>query len=407
MAIGLNITDGSTTYDLTSGVYEGVTYAPVPVSFSEAMQPDATTTETIEIRLSGTSNALRDSVQYLERMISLARRRQDTGTGARIYIQYTPYSAADTYRSEIVDGSIELDSNPGLRRMDWTTIRIAMHIERRAFWEGDEAELANALIDNGEAGNYVDIDNGDVAGTLPAPCKVTLENQSGGALDFNDVYLSCNTFNDPANFTGILGGAALSWTGAVTHASDQVSWTLTDAMLADLAGDYFRILAVFTTVTSTHYWRANVKFSNATLQAGNELSCPQNICDLGTFALPPGGWNTASSGVKLTISARASATGSATLDFVQLMPADNFRYLSQFAYDIANGGAVVDDGIEGTAYVLESVARKPLIIPRGKPLMVYPNKDARVYALMQDATTYDPTWDMRLKVAYRPRKTLV
>ena len=99
---------------------------------------------------------------------------------------------------------------------------------------------------------------------------------------------------------------------------------------------------------------------------------------------PTGGYNVANAAAALAITVRAAASGGGTLDFVMLMPTDSYRRLRQNAYTIPNGEAIEDDGVEGGTYWLSGSSRYPTLRSSGAPLMVFPERDQRIYIILAD-----------------------
>ena len=76
---------------------------------------------------------------------------------------------------------------------------------------------------------------------------------------------------------------------------------------------------------------------------------------LGTVPIPPTAYDTSGPTVKLRCNILCSASATVGIDFVQLTPADDlcYRHLIQRGYSAPNNSIVVDDGIEGLAYLAD------------------------------------------------------
>lgn len=411
MPILLRIYAGADIVDLTSdGTMSGVSYVPTPVSVGEAMQPNGTTTDKVEILLQGNSATMVADVQTIESYFARAARRQETQTGDRVYLEYTLYSGAAVQRSEILDGYIEADQNPALRRFDWGTVKLTGEIVRRPYWEGTEQTLVNGTtIANGESGNYVDIASASILGSLPAPMRIELENNTGVSKVYTEFFYAANAFNDPTSFDGFLAGASLSWGAATDHTTTQHSYSLSAAMLADLGGDRFHVVAAFTAATD-FFLRAQSEFSLTTMETSLEQRVDTNdleLVDLGTLRLPPGGANNASSNIDISLTVRDTSSGSGTLDFCQLLPASEFRRIEQIGYNIPAAGRMVDDGIENRAYVLSGASEWPLLVALGRPVHIWPGQDNRVYMLANTSNGFDASMSHKVYIKYRPRRSVV
>ena len=107
--------------------------------------------------------------------------------------------------------------------------------------------------------NYVQIAAADVGGSLPAPVKVELTNNTGGSLNYKQIWLANNAFCDPANFPHILEGEAFVAGGGttasnadsssssyatITTAENYQQWTLSSALLTKARGYDFHLMAL-------------------------------------------------------------------------------------------------------------------------------------------------------------------
>lgn len=411
--MNVRLTDGTTTVTLTTGTYDGVTYFPAAASVSEAMTPGFELADEIRIVASGTATELIAARNELEELLNTARRRQQTQTGPRVFVEYQNATGADWFRSEILDGRLSADDEPMLRRVDNGTNVFHLAMMRQPFWEGDRTQLVNGTtIANGESGNSVQIAANDVEGNLPAPVEIKIVNAEAGAVAWRNFYLACNAWNDPAIYTPWLTGSAFVWSDSQTHGTSILAWTLSDAQLTDMAGDYFRFIAGFTTAPSADaYAKLRLRWNNqVTLVEGDEVytgaSGGKYMLDMGAFPVPPGGYSSATL-VSVRFSVRAAVAGSGTLDWIAMLPANNFRKLRQVDYSTAAGASIIDDGIEGIAYVDVSGSRYPLVATYGAPLQVWPGRINRIYALYDEASAYTPGNDMTVSVWYRPRRLAI
>ena len=271
MAHVFSLTDGTTTINLADGTNTfTLGYVPTSPELSTAQASGVgdgdelssvnlrNVTDTIEmILVQAIKPALQNAVNALESMFFAANRRQRSKTGPRVYLQMQVDGESDTWRSEILSGRVVL-AQTALDR--WANIKaeVQLHITRRFWWEGSLTEIelstSNAAAatggqtiynhDDGGTGhdNWVEIANTEILGTLPAPVKLALTNNTGGAQPYHSFYIATNAYNDPANFTHILEGEAatgLTSTSANANYSDgnygtkssftgtvELSWTL-------------------------------------------------------------------------------------------------------------------------------------------------------------------------------------
>ncbi len=196
MSITLTFTDFTLggDIDLQDSAIGVLQYDPQPPTSEDIDR----ITETITVYLNSGAKAARTGngfIHRLERYFERARRRQKLGTGLRIYLQYKPYAADATYRTEILDGRVVWRS--GTASAAWLpsdTGECAIIFTRRAYWEADtEAEIPLSVGGAAATGgvnivnhndseandnNWVLIDSTDVVGSLPAPSVWSLPPQT-------------------------------------------------------------------------------------------------------------------------------------------------------------------------------------------------------------------------------------
>jgi len=177
------------------------------------------------------------------------------------------------------------------------------------------------------------------------------------------------------------------------------------ALLGQAQGRTFRVLAAFDSLTSSANLRASVGSYISTLyvpmRTGSERTGVRELVDLGEFPIPPGGYNVANAAAALAVTVRSAASGSGTLNFVMLMPTDGYRKLEQVGYTAGNGDSIVDDGIDGGAYLLSSTSRYPILRGVGD-LRVYPGADQRLYVLLDEDSGFVAGRQLTVQAWYRP-----
>lgn len=441
--MNLRITDGTTTVNLNStDPVQGATYFPTAPDFDEDAGYAAEVTETAEVLLSGTASSIRSTVTSIEQLFELARVRQRTKMGPRVYVEYQAVSGDDYYRSEILNGRVQWSQNPGARRLSDTTpkVQIGVHLRRRGWWEGALTQLSLTSSANGtpttgyvtlynkddataSQTNWIGIASSQVDGSLPAPLKIEVAQADASARAWRDIYLANNAFADPGNMdpfllgSEALSGATANWTGSSTHSVKRFVWQLGTTLLADTTGRYFRVLvAPAASITSGSYVKAwvlaYVSTSYQTLWEGDEvLASGAEVLDLGAMPLPPGGYDTALTNIALAISVRSETTGSMQVDFVQLTPADwgQYRHVVQLGYDTSQNDGLIDDGIEELTYYNDAAAGTHFSImrPYGMPLYVWPNRTQRLRVLINGGSGFAASWTMKAKAWYRPRTVTI
>lgn len=427
MAHVLQLTDGTATLTLTGGSYTLLDYTPIATDPSTAAT--VTISEDISLLVSGASTtAVQASIHAIEQMLTYAANRAEFGTGPRVYVQYQVSGDAATYRSEVVGGYVDVTPD-AIKAWVGGKSEILLHIKRRGWWENvapTTLVTASARTNNGSADTVL-LGGGAITGALPAPAIVEITNTATSALYWDTFYLGANAFNDPAGFTGYLNstGAAITWSAG---AADSVmeAWSLNSTMLADTAGDYFRVVVAFadtssgTSPQSDIYLRVRVKYGVTILARGGLVytgpGVTKKVFDLGALPLPPGGYLTDNVPLTLEVTVTADAASSVNhyIDFVQLIPAGRgrFRRLEQIGYAVGLNDTLVDDPVTGLVYVKDysdGNKRIPIVTQRGEPLMLWPGRACRITALFDesDADPYNPSRTYGLTVRYHPRRLSV
>ena len=437
MAHAMSITDGTTTFSLSTTNAYLQRYVPV-----EPTKDDASVTETIDLTFyAASTSAMQTAMQTLGRLLDTMRRRRAIGVGPRVYLQWQPDGDATTWRSELLDARIEYQDDT-LSAWGQSKSPASLSIERVPYWEGalTQLPLTNANGTSNTSGltvwnhddsgvghdNYVQIAAADVAGTIPAPVMVELTNSTGSAQTYDAIYMATNAFCDPANLTHSLeaesivvstyydsiGSNADSSNGqyvvkSITGTYRQF-FDLSAALMADTLGHDFHLLARFRNA-GTMYVRPSVWDASGAVQlrAGDEVEftgSTNQLVDLGVIPLPPGGYGTAYGAQRLSLYYRPTGTISVQLDSFLLFPAVAFRRLTPIG-SIANGAKITDDPIEDRAYITASSVDRPGVVRRSGPVMVWPNTLQRIYfawALSNATSPIDQTFTV--KAWYRPRR---
>ena len=419
----LRITDGTTTLTLSgSGVYLGATYFPTSQASADRIA------ETVPVILEGTDSTIRTAVQDIQQLLRAAANRDKTLT-ARYFVEFRPVDSGDIFRAELFGGDANYSQVPAERSLynATSTVRINVTWERASTWEGPEEELylsSSALTertggvtlsinDNAGTPNWVQILSTRVKGTQPAPIRLRITNSSGSSLAWRNFYIGVNAYSTPGSAdlwllgSEATGGATASWPAGTVHSALQWLIPLNATLLGQTQGRTFRVIGAFTSISSTSAMRASVgPYVSGVFDFGRVGLERQNVggvIDLGEFALPPGGYNVANAAVALAITARSpSLSGGGTLDFVMLMPTDSYRRLRQNAYSIPNGDSIEDDGIEGGTYWLSGSSRYPTVRASGAPLMVFPERDQRIYIMADENAAWNAGRAITVRAWYRP-----
>ncbi len=409
-------------------------------------------TETIEISVLGATTAVvQSNVAVVARALHSAKLRRMSRAGNKVHLYYQVDGDSTLYRSEILGGRLEIAPG-GMATWGNKMLPVRIHITRRYYWEAvtaTELQLSSKASsspatggktihnqNDSSEGNYVQIASSQVLGTLPAPIKISLLNNSGSAKGYRNIYMAVNAFNDPTNFahfqegessifsgwgTAVTGQSTCSNSGHVTKTfaaggTDYFKWTLSSTQLQAAAGKRFRLLARFngyTTGTTAIKVKPVIMDDSGliTLDADEEVTLPStqtDLIDLGVLPLPPGGYDPLGAAHVLALAMRSTlASATVNLDYIQLTPTDSYRHLVMLGNQIANNDAVVDDGLEGQVYSLEGGAHHNILSPRGAPLMVWPGLTQRIYILHDTGASAAIANTFSVAAWYRPRRLTI
>lgn len=438
MAHVLSITDGTTTAPLSTTSAMLSSYVPgTPDAADSGIVPPVT--EPIEVLFYGANTtAARAALNVVERLFVAAERRQQTGTGARVYLQFQPDGDAAAYRSEIIAGSVTL-APKSLQVFGQAQINARLIVTRAPYWEGARTQIpltngngtnnTSGLSINNRAGNWVGISSANVTGVLPAPLELQLVNTTGASRGYANFYIAVNDFNtslahhiegETATDTGGsivgTGNASNSQVLSFNVASTTfASIALSSALLQQTAGRYMRVMARIDTmsVATSLYCKAMVLdyYNLVPLWVGDEVTVrfDDEMLDLGVVPLPPGGYVSNYGQLTLRLSFRSGGgTSTVALDYVQLLPSDPlcWRHVIQRGMLVLANDYIVDNGIEGVTYLVEGGVAHPIYSPVGAPAHVWPNRDQRVY-ILHDGTGQTANWTLNVRAYYRPRRVTI
>jgi len=446
MAFGLRFTDGTTTVTVTTstvGILTGYKQG-------NAARSKPTVVDKASVLLVGGLTTVRSTLRDLNRLFFQAEEYQSSKMGAKVYVE-RDLGDSVWWRSELVEAlplpdESTLDTGLAAGKMEFELV-----YSRRNYWEGAEAQipLTNGNGTNNTAGltvynhddaatghdNYVSIAASVVDGDLPGPSRIEMVN-SYATNRLMDVWIGQN-WTDPANFPHMLEAEDASGGTTVTPAADYsnnayktisvasgsevdlFTWTISTAMLNAAKGGRMKALLrfspVYATAAQSTWFRIAAKWMT-TVVWKSERAKPSttraiSIRDLFSLRLPP--WLPGSTNlddITLTLTGYQN-TGSALtigLDFMQLTPADGWRYITAIAYGVANGSRIVDDAIIGDLYVDNAAGADKIgsLIGSGDPIHLQPGKLQRLYFLMHSNTFNVAEIDrsISVKVYYRPRR---
>ncbi len=438
MAHTLDVVYGATTINFGANL---MAYGLRSLSLEETLEnAQATLSESAEVLFTSTA-----AMQAVQAAFAQARLRKRKAFGDRVYLQLTPQGLSNIYRSEILNGALDLSEEA----LGYEWVNSKWHgfpsWTRRAFWEGPEAELSlsngsgsgtggRTIYNHDDAGgghdNWVDILAASVGGVLPAAMRIELTNSHNDPDRAEHVFVGLNHESAPSTFAHILEAesAATIVAGATTaHASasngNYVATTvaagaestyfkfdLTTAMLNAAKGNKFRVLARFYSAPpSDCQARIKVYTSVTPLWEGEQvdISSANGIIDLGTVRLPPYLVGTGTIyPLELYVLYEKAAGGTVSLDFLQLTPLDGWRSLESRGYGASYNVRVVDDGLDDLVYSdgWSPAGKFGNYVGYGNRIMLWPGKDQRLYFLSNKLSAISDiaqTWSVR--VYYRPR----
>ena len=429
----------------------------------DAISVSETIRLTFTIQPSTTSLVL---LQGIERLVDRARRFQQTRRGNRIYLILKAAHDNQEWRSEILAGKLEYSAGSLTSHYSNNIVIADLLLERKAYWEGAEAELpllnyhTNLAVPGGVAidnhydhhgvpvvyhDNTVFVIGGLIEGTLPTPIKLKFDNIDPQINRVATLYVGQRTeFSQSASFTHLAipsqmlegedGGAGAVWPAIpdyTLYSSGQYNvvglddhtvhilgeWTLDSATLTQMEGDYFRLLLGCAQITDyTGLWfKSKVIMDLSTLYESDwaQAVVGSRLVDLGALPLPPylRGSGQPIYNMKVQVSAYLDATGTPTqtvcLDCLQLTPLDGWRKYACTSYQLDTDDILIDDGITETLYIdyLGTGVMANWYVAYGRPLVLTPGKHSIFYFLAEcNSGAYDPMRVAEVSIFYRPRR---
>ena len=447
------ITDGTTTISLLGGSpILGVTYVPDAPSpevarFASSLMDGDTinaiarhnVTETVSLVLEGTSTAMESLRTNIQRMMWQAEQRQQTGTGAIVYVEYEETSASDTYRSELIGGAVEYASAVARRtRSDSeSTVELLIHWERMWYWESTtETQVATRIkgassytvsaktirnqetFDANNYGNFVEISSTGVGGDLPAPARIVLKNLSLADRALTE-YLFFNSWRIQDYAGGQLWLELEGGTNATTVSDATCSGGSKSRNTVNAAGAmdsipvsalpvtadrlYFLPVIRFSAFTANKVWARfgliSYLHGYADLGVDTEEQLLTNSSDLQIFQAIP---VMAKGTLELLLAMRSEDTITVDGDYLFMAPTDSVRILRTVGLKLVVSGKMIDYG-NGVTELLDNLdVNYGFVTPLGSPLMLMPGVFQRVHFLASGDGS-SPFWNFELSLFYRKR----
>ena len=418
-------------------------YVPKSLSLAKVLgNPNAALTETAYYICDKASIALIETeINDIEWAFAQARNHQKTGAGNRYYVKFQADGSGSIWRSEILDGKVTFNRNT--LDYEWIAKQLTVGViwTRRAWWEDnseDELELSNVnqvtpatggvQVDNHDDGthaNFVVIASTQVEGALPAPCRISMKNDTGGTQSYYNIYVGLSTYSATAFEHIIEGEAGTGFTS--TPASGSASggsvgrkamssswgvlyWTLTGTQMEYAGGRYFRLLMrTDGDPPENTYIRTSIVglWESDTILLDYGITADYEMHDLGVVQIPPGlAGVTDISGLNLRVEVKNSAGGDIDIDYIQMTPLDSYLNLtSSVSALLTSNYIIVDDGVKNITYREDTSGDKMSRHVRfGDHIYLWPGVAQRLIFLSSEHTgASDIATTMNVSVHYRQR----
>lgn len=432
----ISITDGVTTVDLSASNVQLNRYTPKSPQWDESTRSYRAVQETIDFLIYQSTPALAQAkLADIERTMLAAMRRATSGTGPRPYVQCQMASDTQLWRSEILQYSF-VPADDLFQSLPQGYAGFRLNIERVPYWEGTRAAipLTNPNGTNNTTGlrisnanSYVGIAAGVIAGTMPTPLELQIQNETGAARWYSNFYIANNPYSTTLvhhieGETVTSGGTATVVSGAsggqVARASTvgagtiQMRWSIPAATTSILQGRYVNILArLIAAPTIRARCRVLDRLGYQVMYESPDIlitgAANDGFINLGAVPLPPASHRTAFGQVTLEILFYTTASQTVNVDYITIMPSEpgNFQHFYQPGYSVPNGDIINVNGIEGLIY--SNDANLDIIWkPYTEYVMLQPNVAQRLYVLI-DGESSIASWQHDLLAFYRPRRLTI
>lgn len=444
---GLWLTDGTTTVqlnDASTAVTEE--FAPgspeMKAGMDWAEMLATTVVDSFPVIVLGSSKAqLQSRVESIEKLLAAGMTRQRLGSGARVFLHLQLDNEGSSWRSEVLGGRVETRPET-LQAWGNSKAILRLYVTRRGWWEGAEAEVAlsvgggaaatggKTIYNHDDSGhdNWTSMASDQVGGALPAGCRLKLINNSGAGRIYWRAWVGVNS-GSAVNV--VEGEDRLTGYGTVVSAGSYsngqaneraftgtgtIRWAISAAQLQAAGGRAFRVigrLPSYTPGSGRMYAQLALWDESGTVDhplESDEVMLPSpavDLVDLGKITLPPSGYGGTWAGATLELRLRATGSSSLTVDYLLLLPTEHLRLLTSRGLSLANGDALVDDGIEEQVYVEEAGSGElfPLLAPAGGPLLLEPGKTQRLIVVHDESSGYSHIdSSLSVRVWVRPRR---
>jgi len=131
MAHIIQFIHGSTTIDVSAGDYGVLDFSP-----RAGMINQETVQDSMKVYVTGSdADDLQTNLQSLVHALEVANRRKNVQAGDRLWLHITPYGYDNAYRTEILEGTIDLPDDALQGRWANLAIDVTVNFVRKNFWE--------------------------------------------------------------------------------------------------------------------------------------------------------------------------------------------------------------------------------------------------------------------------------
>ncbi len=411
--------------------------------------PGAFVREKIEIQLNGTPSNIQDALINLD-LIALRALAYSAGEYTYPqYLRFQPYGGGSYYYALISEIHITQTPSAYLSHYKGSMI-VELFYTRPNYFDGTQFQLpltgrAGSEVTGGiQIVNHTDSDAldgstlrvnaGDVAGGLPAPLRLEIQNNTAGSAWYR---LLIGAFHHPT-YTGediffcqtadMVGGSSSPSPTAISGAYRTLTFTtstfatflthsITSGEIASLAGRSFRpVLNLYTAhAYSDLHMRLMLRYSTFALHYSEAVYCDPNYqyVIFPPVQLPPNQIlrEVSPQWIDVCVQGLREGGAAATIyaDQLMLLPVDYSLIFDQFIPLTGVTDKLIYDahlGLSNVRYagLYECVSH----IRQGDPLLVFPNQNTRLFFNFYDGSNNLPIDHTAIvKAYYRPRLSML
>lgn len=414
-------------------------------------------TEEAELYVEGTPTEIAAVIQKLNRLWQRARRSQPEvdRIESPVYIEcMTENDSPDWWRSEIVSVGQDLEPSALDMYISQGKVVFTVSFTRKYYWEGyrrsallyqpgvaksDQGLTVNTVYDTNPRYDFVDMDNSDIVGDLPAPAEIEMENTYNNADRNANMWVGCGYRYDQPSMSHVIEGENSEMTGTSGANGDCSSgyqwtmtwsgttesrigrWALTANYLLGGKGLYFKVLAVLASNVSYTdlYARLSLTIADGltTIWQGPLIKLPSSgkVLDLSAIKLPPivlpSGITPYELELCLAVQRATAGSHSLVLDCFKFLPLDGWRYLAQTGYGWAYGVKLVDNAPYRIIYTLWPNAVFNFV-QHGPGIAITPVPETTgrhrfIFTWVTATGGFVAARTVKVKIYYRPRRLAI